>query len=160
MMMVWTEERFADLVSFLEGKGSVFHMSPPRQRIAANAEQDILDYIEESEELTFSQTLLRLIDGRGLTDVEVYKAAKVDRRVFSKLRSNDDYQPSRSTAIRLCLALSLPPLEAMMLLEKAGLCLSPSSKEDLVVYYCLEHGIFDVNDVNEALSRLGLKTLN
>ena len=157
--MFWTDERFADLLSFLNGGASVFRMSPPRQRIASNATQDILNYIEESEELTFSQTLLRLIDSRSLTDVEVYKAAKVDRRVFSKLRSNDDYQPSRPTAIRLCLALSLSPLDAMLLLEKAGLCLSPSSKEDLVVYYCLEHGIYDVDDVNDALRRLGLKPL-
>ena len=116
-------------------------------------------FFAETIGLPFSETLLRMIDVRGMTDVAVYKAAKIDRRVFSKIRSNAMYQPSKKTAVRLCLALRCTPSEAMTLLEKAGLCLSRSKKEDMVILYCLRNEIYDVDVVNDVMVRLKLEEI-
>ena len=154
---IWTEQRFSDLTAYLNGDKSSLSARHPRIREAVEDEKAIVDFVGETIGLSFSETLLRMIDLRGMTDVQVYKAAKIDRRVFSKIRSNVDYQPSMKTAVRLCLAMHLRPMEAMALLEKAGLCLSRSKKEDVVVLYCLRNEIYDVDEVNEAILRLGLK---
>lgn len=153
----WTEERKQDLLEFLGKDYSVFAKGKGRSLATPRQREDVITFIANTVGLPFSDALIHLIDLRGYTDVEVYKAAKVDRRVFSKLRSNSTYQPSRNTAIRLCLAMHLSALETMNLLERAGFCLSRSKKEDLVILYCLEHGIFDVDDVNQALLDLGLE---
>ena len=158
----WSEEELAKLREFaLSGPASIL-MDRKRFRtvpLSTQQENEAIDFIAETMELPFSDALLRMIDLRGKTDPEVYKDAKIDRRVFSKLRSSPAYQPSRSTAIRLCLALHLLPAEAMALLEKAGFCLSRSKREDIVVLYCLQNHIYDVDTVNDALEKLGLEVL-
>ena len=159
----WTESKLEELSAFISGGYSAF--SRPRRRLGEIDEKqvarqnEVINFIAETMGLSFSDTLLKMIDMRGMTDPEVYKAAKIDRRVFSKIRSNVSYQPSRNTAIRLCLALRTDPAEAMSLLEKAGFCFSHSKKEDLVVIYCLQNGIYDIDDVNAALSALNLEAL-
>ncbi|HIV10024.1 MAG TPA: O-acetyl-ADP-ribose deacetylase [Candidatus Spyradenecus faecavium] len=104
---------------------------------------------------TFSQRLLRLIRERGLTDVEAYRRANVSRKVFSKIRSNKDYHPSRATACAFVIALGLSADEARALLLSAGLALSNASKFDLIVQYFVERGETDVLKVNEALFSFG-----
>jgi hypothetical protein len=100
---------------------------------------------------SFCENLFKIIDERGLKDSKVYKNADIDRRLFSKMRSDFDYHPSKNTAIRLCLALGLDIAQTENLLESAGYCLSLSDTSDLVVRYCIEHNTYDIVSVNEAI---------
>ena len=110
-------------------------------------------------EETFSQCLLRLIDASGEKDSTIYKRANVDRRLFSKIRSNPHYQPGKPTVLAFCLALRLSREDADMLLRKAGYALTRSSRLDLTVEYCLDHGVYDVHQINVALFELDLPHL-
>ena len=99
---------------------------------------------------SFSASLLKLIDTKGMKDSECYRKAGIDRRHFSKMRS-DNYHPSKSTVLALCIALSLSKSEASALLEKAGYALSRSSLQDQIVEFFLINKKWDIDLVNEAL---------
>ncbi|MDR0850581.1 MAG: hypothetical protein LBN07_03825 [Christensenellaceae bacterium] len=109
---------------------------------------------------TFSQKLLSLIDKAGLSDPDVYKRAGIDRKLFSKIRSNKDYKPSKSTAIALALGLKLGLDDTLDLLKSAGFALSSSSKFDLIIKYFIEHKMFDIFQINEALHEFGEPVLS
>lgn len=117
------------------------------------------DIILPEKQPTFQQNLFKIIDGKGYKDSQVYKKADIDRRLFSKIRSDVDYHPSKSTSLKICLALELDIIETEKLLESAGYCMSLSDTADLVVRYCIEHKTYKLMQVNEALDYFGQKPL-
>lgn len=112
---------------------------------------DKLDSMLQNRDESFSDSVLRLIRESGRTEAEVYKKAELDRKLFSKLRSNPQYQPSKSTALALALALELEPEEADNLLRRAGYSFSHSNISDIIVEYFIRERKYDITTVNEAL---------
>lgn len=119
-----------------------------------------LDKVLAKKEESFSEMLLRMIDEKGLKDSDVYKRANIDRRLFSKIRADEDYVPSRKTAISFCLALQLELEEAKKLLATAGYTLSASSRFDLIIMYLIENCEYNIHFANIVLDDYGEGTLS
>lgn len=107
----------------------------------------------------FAEYLWKLIDKKGMTDVETYKKAHLDRRIFSKLRNDKDYMPSKRTILAIAIALECDFKETNTLLDRAGYHLSTTIKEDIVIGYFIENRIYDLFLINEVLDHFGFKTL-
>jgi len=108
---------------------------------------------------TFQEYLFMLIDRRGLSDTDVYKKANIDRKHFSKIRSNAGYKPSKKTALALAIALELNLDETKDLIGRAGLALSPSIMFDRIIEYCIETCNYDIYEINCILFKYDQPTL-
>ena len=120
-----------------------------------SSELDLLLGVNRS----FSEKLRSLITASGRKDAEIYKAARIDRRHFSKILSNPSYQPTKDTVFAFALALRLNVVQTNDLLSRAGFLISHSSRRDIVLEHCLSREIYDLDRVNSLLADVGARPL-
>lgn len=158
---------FADIAEYVDDHYVDVHTDSQRERLrrmsvlesrtlsadaaAAPMVADNLDDLLAHLDAGFSETLLKLIDHSGKKDSEIYKKANVDRKLFSKIRNNPDYKPSKATAIAFAIALELNLDETRDLVARAGYALSASSKFDVIIEYFIRQKKYDIFEINEAL---------
>jgi len=119
----------------------------------AGAREESLERLINQHSESFKEMLFRKIDEKGMTNSECYNTACVSRSVFNNIVNKPDYKPKKKTVTALVLALELPYNEALEMFGKAGYYLTSSNRFDLVVEFCIEHGIYNVFDVNEQLDK-------
>ena len=133
-----------------DAPGPEEEMCEPTLAFHSGVPADLERELRELDE-SFSQMLLRKITEKGMTDAQCYRRANVDRRLFSKIRSDAHYRPSKATALAFAVALELSPEETGELLRKAGFALSRSSTFDVIVDFFITRRNYDVYRINEAL---------
>ena len=152
---------FADIAAYIDERYVDAHTDLRRVSVAENRMPSAceaapmaasgLDEALAHLDAGFSETLLKLIDRSGKKDAEVYKKANVDRKLFSKIRNNPDYKPSKPTAVAFAIALELSLPETRDLIARAGYALSASSKFDVIVEYFIARKNYNIFEINEAL---------
>lgn len=143
-------EIYKHVKPYLEGKtcGSALQEQPLDDSVQVHEKlQDLLSHTDA----TFSETLLSLITLSGKKDSEIYNRANIDRRLFSKIRTNKHYRPSKSTVAAFCIALELSLQQTKDLLQRAGYSLTHTSKFDIILEYYIQQGIYDIFEINEVL---------
>lgn len=120
----------------------------------------IQKYLNQFKSSSFSELLFSYIDSSGLTDAEVYKKVFIDRKLFSKIRCNENYIPKKENIIKLGLSLSLNKEKMNKLLSSAGYSLSTTNDFDLIISFCIENNIYDITVVNDYLHTFGNTILN
>ena len=114
-------------------------------------ENKISKFLNQNKSMSFNELLFSYIDERGFKDSEVYKKVSIDRKLFSKIRCNENYIPKKNNVIKLSLALSLDKQELQKLLFSAGYTLCTNNDFDLVILFCVENKVYDLNVVNDYL---------
>ncbi len=132
------------------------------QRAECCCEESSIDsYINQNKDNnTFQLKLFEYIDKKGLKDSDVYNKVNIDRRLFSKIRSNKEYHPSKETIILLGISLELTENEIEELLASASYSLPKNMVFDLIIRFCFKERIYDLNQINEFLYEHNCKTLN
>lgn len=156
-----TENLLFELQAYIEKhlKQPGFVPLEPLRYLKEMSHAELEDFVKNQRKPTFHQLLFSFIDKRGANDSDIYKKAGLDRRHFSKIRSNPDYRPGKNTVLTLAIALELNKKETGRLLSAAGYSLSESDTFDLVIQFCLEKKIYDLDIINQALDYFSLKPL-
>ena len=143
------------LKDFFDVIGDGLSSAGPGERNATWA----LDFLLKKMELTFSEKLLQLIEKKGRKPSEVYTRAGVTRDLFSKIKSNKDYHPTKETSLAFAIALHLNLEETADLIKRAGYTISHSSESDLIVEFFIDRGMYNIDEINNQLDLRGHKTL-
>jgi O-acetyl-ADP-ribose deacetylase (regulator of RNase III) len=167
-----SKERMSKVTSYIQRNfvdpDSAFHQRRLRmersrfqetENISPSFNIDFDQHFEYQLEKTFSESLLSIIDHKELSDVTVYRKANMDKRHFSKIRSNTHYHPSKYTAIALCLALELNLDQTKDLIGKAGYALSKSNLFDVIVEFHIKNAIYDIYEINQVLFKYKQKLI-
>ncbi len=88
---------------------------------------------------------------RDITTAMIYERCFVDRRLISKITSQSNYHPSKSTMLALCIGLQLNLQEGEEFLNLAGYSFSNTSKYDLMIKFFLKNEIYDLDTINDLL---------
>ena len=153
----YLQENFLDIVALRE-LGVKFSYGT-RYTGRSGQMREKLDKIFAHFEDSFAQRLMKLIRKKGKSEVEVYKKAQLDRRLFSKIRTDVRYTPSKRNIMALVISLELNMKEAEDLLRRAGYALSSTRKEDVILRYFIEQGEYDLFLINDVLDYYGLPIL-
>lgn len=155
-----TREKYSvDDTEGIPNRGDSFCASTVRTFMLQKSNCGLNSQLDTCLDLTFVDMLIRYINEKGWRDSRVYKAAQMDRRLFSKIMSDRNYRPSKDTVLALVVALELSLKQANDLLSRAGYTLSHSNKRDVIVEYFIREGIFNLSDINEVLYHLDQKII-
>ena len=151
----------SDMECYFMADESIFNEDSRERKTSIFKNSSIKDYIDEHEEYSdFQSMLFKLIDERNLKDSDVYNKVHIDRRLFSKIRSDKNYHPSKETIILLGIALELEEFELDNLLDSASYSLPKNNKYDLIIRFCFINKIFKLKDINELLYEYNCKLFN
>ncbi len=156
------EKYLSDNLEIKRALGGTFRAkAAPMEDYCSMETSSINNYINDNkEEDTFQTKLFNYIDSKNLKDADVYNKVNIDRRLFSKIRNNKDYHPSKETIILLGIALELTEEEIEDLLTSASYSLPMNTTYDLIIRFCFKEKIYNLNQINEFLYDHNCKLLN